>query len=84
MKKILASLAIVAMAAVPFGALADDEADATIPLTQADSSLPTLYLDVETNGVWEETNGDPGLQTTEQVIGEGDDMIVIPPDTRVA
>ena len=84
MKKILAALAIAALAAVPFTAGAhDDEADLTVPLTDADASLPTLYVDAEGPGIWQETNGDPGLQTAEHTHGDGDEAITVPADTPV-
>jgi hypothetical protein len=81
MKKVLASIAVVVLLAVPFGASAhEDAADATIPLTDADASLPTLYVDAESMGIWQESNSDAGLQTVEHTHGD----VAIPADTRVA
>ncbi|MFP5225109.1 MAG: hypothetical protein ACLGH3_06110 [Actinomycetota bacterium] len=80
-KMIIAALSVTALA-ISGVALADgDEADATADLSAAGG--PVLYIDAETQGLWEESNDDPGLQTqahTHTVDGED---VVIAADTLV-
>lgn len=72
MRKFALAVAALAIVAVPFTSFADgDEADAT---------AGSYYVDVETLGVYEETNNDAGLQTAAHNHG----TTVIPADTRIA
>lgn len=62
MKKLVLALASLALAAAPLVATAHgDEADATVE---------TYYVDAETLGIYEESNGDAGLQTSAQDASE--------------
>lgn len=78
MKKFALVLASLAIAAVPFVASAGEE-DVTIDGSAAGAG--TFYVDVETTGVHEESNGLAGLQTTDTVLEDG---TVIPPDSKIA
>jgi len=73
MRKILA-LAIAASAMFGTGAALADEADVTIPLSQADPSLADVYVDVETTQAYQESNGCAGLQTAASDCGGDDDL----------
>ena len=84
-KRIAAGLMVVALAAAPVASFAHgDEADVTLPIHDADPTQGNLYVDVETTGLWQESNGDAGLQTAAHTHGEGDEAITIPADTRIA
>lgn len=62
MKKLLASIAIAAITAVPFAGMAGDESDLTID-ANSDLGTSTMYVDVETANLYTESNGVEGLQT---------------------
>ena len=83
MRKLLASLSIVALAALPLGAMADhrDDAEITVPLNEADPATGALYVDVEGPGVWQESNGHAGLQTTDELDEEG--AVVLEADSQI-
>lgn len=83
MRKTMISLLTVAALATTGSALAhNDDADQTIDLTEAGG--PTLYVDVETQGIWEETNNDPGLQVTSHIhTAPNGAQTTIPADTAV-
>lgn len=55
MKKLLAAVAIAALGLAPVASFADDS-----EVNVAD----TLYVDADGPGVWQESNGIAGLQTT--------------------
>jgi hypothetical protein len=73
MRKILA-LTIAAAAMFGTGAALADEADVTIPLSDADPSLADVYIDVETTQAYQESNGCDGLQTTATDCRGDDDL----------
>lgn len=81
MKKFLAAIAIAALSAVPFTGFAHgDEADVTVPLGDApEAGQGNVYLDAESAGIWQESNGDAGLQTTAHTHGDS----TIQADTRI-
>ena len=78
-------LAAIAIAAAPVASMAHgDEADATIPLSSVpEAGQGDVYLDAETQAIYQESNGDAGLQTAPHTHGEGDEAITIPADTRL-
>lgn len=84
-RSIAAAIAALAIAAAPAVSMAHgDEADATIPLsTVPEAGQGDVYLDAETQAIYQESNGDPGLQTSAHTHGTGDDAITIPADTRL-
>ncbi|HEX9712731.1 MAG TPA: hypothetical protein VGB52_09305 [Actinomycetota bacterium] len=84
-RSLAAALAAIAIAAVPVASMAHgDEADATIPVSSVpEAGQGDVYLDAETQAIWQESNDDPGLQTTSHTHGTGDDAITIPADTRL-
>jgi hypothetical protein len=83
MRKIIISALSVAALATSGVALAHgDEADATADLSAAGG--PILYLDLESQRLWQESNGDPGLQTVPHThVVDGQD-VTIPADTWAA
>lgn len=82
MRKIMAACVVVlALGSVPFASVAhEDEADAAVPLSDVpELGQGDLYLDAETMAIWQESNGDPGLQTQPHQ----HDETTVPPDTQV-
>lgn len=71
MKKFALAVAALAIAAAPLSSFAHEE----------ELDVAGYYVDVETSGVWQESNGDSGLQTQPHT---HDDGTITPPDTRVA
>lgn len=84
MRKIIA-LAIAAAGMFGTGAALADEADVTIPLSQADPSLADVYVDVETTQAYQESNGCAGLQTAasdckgDEELEPGDTAMLVAP-----
>lgn len=74
MKKLALAIAALAIAAVPFTSFAHGD--------EADLSAASYYVDVETSGVYEETNGDAGLQTAAQD-HDADGTFETPADTKL-
>jgi hypothetical protein len=78
-KMIITALSVAALAISGAAMAHDDEADATVDLSAAGG--PILYVDAETQGLWEESNDDPGLQTQPHTHTVDGEQVVIPADT---
>lgn len=84
MKKLVASaLVILALAFVPLVAGAHDDASDGGPISAPDGN--TYYVDVDGPGVWQESNGDAGLQTAAHTHTDANgDPFTIAADTQLA
>lgn len=74
MKKLALAIAALAIAAAPVASFAHGAGE-------EDATVASYYVDVETSGVFEESNGDAGLQTASHTHEDGS---VTPADTRLA
>lgn len=71
MKRFALGIAALAIAAAPLSSFAHEE----------EVAVGDYYVDVETTGVWQESNSDSGLQTQPHTHEDGS---VTPADTRIA